>query len=448
MQALDFFNNTIIVKQLNKIAKKRMQEADGMGFFSRSMRVIIVLVIAIIIAAVLYVTKAKPEKIVREEAIPLAEVIIAEPSSITMKVEAFGTVKPRKSVKITAEVPGRIEYINPLFVEGGFLKKGELLLGIDSRSYKLNRDASIVNIKQAKADIARLEQEIVNYKTDIILAQRNLTLSTAEFNRMTKLSKGNYATKNQLDRAEMAYLQATMQVQNINNRLSLTDSIMDQKQGVLKMARVDLEKTNLALEKTDIRAGFGGYVMDKFVEEGEYVNTGQPLGHIYLKSELDVDVSIPLKKMKWLEHSMGNGSMPLVDLKIAGPAGDDASLWHGKVVRAKANIDEKTRTLPMTIEIDNMEDSQKSIYKLRPGTFVKCSINGETFENIFVLPRYLLQQNTLFIVVSGKLQKKEVKVLRKFEEKVYVQSGLKKGDQILSTPIPGAIQGMKVKIKG
>ncbi len=145
-----------------------------MGFFSRSIRVIIVLVIAISIAAVLYVTKAKPEKIEREESIPLAEVIIAEPSSITMKVEAFGTIKPRKSAKITAEVPGRIEYINPMFVEGGFLKKGELLIGIDSRTYELNRDASIVNMKQAKADIARLKQEIENYNTDIVIAQRNL----------------------------------------------------------------------------------------------------------------------------------------------------------------------------------------------------------------------------------------------------------------------------------
>ncbi|MCK5541835.1 MAG: efflux RND transporter periplasmic adaptor subunit [Desulfobacterales bacterium] len=419
-----------------------------MGFFSRSVRVIIVLAIAISIAVFLVAIKAKPEKIEREESIPLAEFIVATPSSIIMRVEAFGTVKPRKSAKITAEVPGRIEYINPLFAEGGFLKKGELLLGIDSRSYELNRDASLVNIRQAKADIARLEQEIVNYKTDILLAQRNFKLSSAEFNRMTKLSKVNYATKNQLDSSEMAYLKATMQVQDITNRLALTDSIMDQKKGVLKMARVDLEKANLALEKTKIRADFEGYVMDKFVEEGEYVNTGQALGHIYLKSQLDVDVSIPMEKMKWFEHTMKDGSMPRVDLQIAGPVGDDSLIWHGKVVRVKANIDEKTRTLPMTIEIDNIDNSPESIYKLRPGTFVKCNINGETFENIFVLPRYLINQNTLFIVENGKLQKKEVKVLRKFEEEVYIQSGLKKGDKILSTPIPGAIHGMKVKLKG
>ena len=419
-----------------------------MGFFSRSIRAVIVLIIAIIIAGALYATKAKPEKKELKKAAPLAEVIIAKPLSIVMRVEAFGTVKPRKSVKVTAEVSGRIDYISPLFVEGGFLEKDELLLKIDSRSYKLNRDAGIVNIRQAKADIARLEQEIMNYRSDIALANDNLKLSTKEFNRIAKLAKGNYATKNQLDSVEMAYLKAKMQVQEINNRLLLTDSIMEQKQSVLKMAKVELDRANLALEKTELKAPFEGYVMDKFVEEGEYVGTGQALGHVYLKSKLDVDVRIPLGKMRWLDSVMQNGSMPMVEIKMAGPAGDDSGLWHGKVARVKANIDEKTRTLPMTIEIDNVRDDHNNLYKLRPGTFVKCSIKGEKYENIFILPGYLFNKNSLFLIENGQLHKKEVKILRKFEDKVYVQDGLQQGDKILSIPIPGARQGMKVKLKG
>ncbi|MCD4742502.1 MAG: efflux RND transporter periplasmic adaptor subunit, partial [Desulfobacteraceae bacterium] len=302
--------------------------------------------------------------------------------------------------------------------------------------------------RQAKADIARLEQEIMNYRSDIDLANDNLKLSTKEFNRITKLAKGNYATKNQLDSVEMAFLKAKMQVQEINNRLLLTDSIMEQKQSVLKMAKVELDRANLALEKTELKAPFEGYVMDKFVEEGEYVGTGQALGHIYLKSKLDVDVRIPLEKMKWLDSVMQNGLMPMVEIKMAGPAGDDSGLWHGKVARVKANIDEKTRTLPMTIEIDNVGDNHSNLYTLRPGTFVKCSIKGEKLENIFILPGYLFNKNSLFLIENGQLHKKEVKILRKFEDKVYVQDGLQQGDKILSIPIPGAIEGMKVKLKG
>ncbi len=418
-----------------------------MGFFSRGIRVIIVLILAIGIAGVLYITKTKPDKKEPEKAYPIAEVLSVKPESIVMRVDAFGTVKPRKLVKLTAEVSGTIEYTNPLFVEGGFLKKNELIFRIDPRSYKLAKDACIVKLRQAKVDIARLEQEIKNLKTDIGLANDNLRLSTKEFNRIKKLSQGNYASKNMLDSSEMKYLQAKMQAQNISNRLSLTDSIMQQKQNVLKMAGVDLEKANLALGKTEIKAPFDGYVMNKFIEQGEFVAMGQPLGNIYLKSKFDVDISIPLEKMRWLSSVMEKGFLPEVEIKLAGSDIKNLHVWSGKVIRVKANIDEKTRTLPMTIEINNIDDNLSPGYKLRPGMFVKCSIQGQKYDNIFILPRHLIKQNSIFLVKNGQLHRQTIGILRKFEEQVYIQSGLQNGDKILSVPIPGAIEGMQVKLK-
>ncbi len=418
-----------------------------MGGLSKSIRALFVILVAVLIAGILFITKTKPEKIERQEMAPLAEVMVAEPSTIVMKVETFGTVKPRKSVKITAEVPGRIEYINPLFKQGGFLKKGELILRIDPRSYKFNSDACRIRIRQAKADISRLKQEIRNLKSDLILAENNLKLSTKELNRISKLARGSYASKNMLDSVEMAHLKATMQVQEINNRLALTDSIMEQKQSILKMAMVELEKADLALEKTDIKADFEGYVMDKLIEEGEYVRTGQILGRIYLKSELDVNISIPLEKMKWLDPVMENGMVPEVEIRMAGSSGDGTRVWHGKVARVNANIDEKTRTLPMIIEIDGGNNGGTALHGLRPGTFVKCSIQGQEYNNIFILPRYIFRGTTLFLVKDNQLSSREVTILRKFEDKVYVNTGLNKGDKILAIPIPGAREGMRVKLK-
>ena len=49
--------------------------------------------------------------------------ITVQPVSRAMNVDAYGTVKPGKLVKIAAEVPGEIAYISPAFVEGGVIKK-------------------------------------------------------------------------------------------------------------------------------------------------------------------------------------------------------------------------------------------------------------------------------------------------------------------------------------
>jgi len=372
----------------------------------------------------------------------------AAPVSKVMTVEAYGTVKPRKLVKIAAEVPGRIDYIHPSFIEGGMINKGALLVRIDQRSYKLDRQTGQVRIRQAKTDIESLKQDVKNLKNDIILSQANVELTQKELKRIKALSKNQFASKNSLDKAEQQYLQAKIVLQNISNRLALTSPLMEQKNIALAMARVDFQKADLAFQKTQIAADFNGWVLDKFAEEGEYVNPGQTIGSIYQKDSLDVDVRIPLEKMKWIEFFFENGSTPAAKVKVANSGSIKSYVWNAKVARVKAKIDEKTRTLPMTLEILNPDVNIKTIFNLKPGTFVKCSIVGETFENIFVVPRHLLKSgNILFTMNDKHLKMKKVTVLRKFEEEIYINGGLNPGDKIISSPLPGALEGMELTIK-
>jgi hypothetical protein len=42
---------------------------------------------------------------------------------------------------------------------------------------------------------------------------------------------------------------------------------------------------------------------------------------------------------------------------------------------------------------------------------------------------------------------KKVRVLRKFEDEIYIDHGLNLGDQIIVSPLPGALDGMELKIK-
>ena len=262
------------------------------------------------------------------------------------------------------------------------------------------------------------------------------------------MSKNQFASKNSLDRSEQQYLQAKIVLQNINNRLSLTNSLMEQKKAALTMARVDFQKADLALEKTQIKSDFNGLILDKFVEQGEYVNTGQTLGSIYEKDSLDVDVSIPLEQMEWIESFFENGKTPDAKVMVQGFGNMKSYAWNAKVARIKAKIDEKTRTLPMTIEIKNTDLQIKNIFNLKPGTFVKCSITGKTYENIYVLKRYLLKSgNILFTVNDNHLKMKKVNVLRNFEEEMYIDSGLAPGDKIIFSPLPGALEGMALTIK-
>ena len=430
--------------------KKILLNKKFVSFSIRFFRVIIVLVIAIVLAKVLISLKKEPEKKEIIKTPPSVKVIVTKPVSQVMTVDAYGTVKPGKLVKIAAEVSGKIDFIHSSFIEGEEIKKGQVLIQIDHRTYQLNRKSASVKVEQANTDITKLKKDIENLKNDIQLSKANLKLVEKEFTRIKTLSENQFASKNDLDRAEQQYLQAKIQFQNLNNQLSLTDTLMKQKIANLSIAKVDLQKADLALKKTTITSDFNGFVLNKFAETGEYINPGQAIGTIYQKENLDVDIRIPLEQLKWIGSLFENNNTPKATVIMANLDKTEPFVWNAKVSRVKAKIDETTRTLPMTLEILKPKNAKnlKNIFRLKPGAFVKCSIKGQTYKNIFVLPRYLLKQDDiLYIVNANHLEMRRISVLRKFEDEVYIDQGLKSGDQIITSPLPGAIDGMKVMIK-
>jgi len=423
------------------------------SFLFKLLRVLIVLGIAFALASWLYASRSTPEKKELVRTPPSVRVVTARSQSEVMTITAFGTVSPRQLVKIAVEVPGRIVYLNPGFLEGGLIKNKALLAKIDPRSYGLGKEAAAVRVTQARVDIKSLNQDTENLKKDMELATANVNLTQKEFERMKALSQNQFASKTSLDKAEQQYLAARIQLQSIQNRLSLIPAMLEQKKAALAMANVEFDKAALALERTRILSGFDGFVLDKQAEVGEYVNPGQILGAVYAKDALDVEVRIPLEQMRWIQTSFDNGCTPSARVSIANFDGPEKRVWDARVARIKASIDERTRTLPMILEIQTGNDDAKNgpraaLFDLKPGTFVHCKIVGETRENIFVVPRHLLKSgDILFVVTDSQLEMRPVNVLRKFEDEVYINAGLANGDKIIASPLPGAIAGMELSIK-
>jgi RND family efflux transporter MFP subunit len=413
----------------------------------RFVRVVVILAVSIGLAYVLFLLKKEPEKNQVIQTPPVVSVIEVQPVSRVMTVDAFGTITPRKSVKVAVEVPGRIVFVDPGFIEGGQFEKNDLLIQIDPETYQLEKSAATVRVSQAQTDIKNFIQEIGNLKKDIELSNANLALARKELERIRQLSENKYASTNTLDRTEQMYLQAKMQLQALENRLRLTDTAMEAKEAALAMARVDFQKAELALRRTRILAPFSGFVTEKTAESGEYVNPGQILGVIYEKGKLDVDVRIPIEKRQWFNVQMNGENRPKARIMLTNTDNRQSKVWTGCVARVMAQIDAQTRTQPLTVEIDLDNMSAAFEDGLKPGAFVKCSIIGETIDNIFVVPRHLLkQQDILYTVENQQLKMKKVDVLRKYDDEIYVQSGLSPGDKIVSSPLPGAMDGMDLSV--
>jgi len=423
------------------------------GVMFKSLRVFIVIIAAASIALLLITLKPKAERQVTVEKGRLVETMTVKAEDINMSIEAYGTVKAREALKLVAEVRGRIVKIDSSFKEGNFVKKGTALIKIDPRTYRLEVERRWVSVSQAKAELMRLEQEVNNLKASIKIATSDATLAQNEFDRLKELINKNVIAQTTVDKAEQRYLSSLERLQGLENQMALTGPLKDQYEAQRNMANVSLKQAKLDLQRSIIVAHSDSWVLEKGIEEGQHVNAGQYLGSIYRDRALDIEVSIPAKDLKWFPPDMSPTSMP--EVKIMLESEDSSLSWKGRVARIKAQMDQRTRTLPVVVEIDedkeadgNPDSRTMGSVFLRPGTFVTVMIKGRKVEQAFLLPRHMVHTgDVVYLVKDNQLKIQPVSILRSFKESVFIDQGLKNGDHVISTPLSSAADGMLVRVK-
>ena len=418
------------------------------GATFKAIRVFAVILIAIVIAAVLVILRPKAERRVVEDTGRLVEVFEARAEKVQMVIEAYGTVKPRDELLLVAEVRGQVAATDPVFEEGNFVLRGTRLIQIDPRTYELEVQRRNVQIKQAQAEIKRLEQEVINLQARIKIANSDVSLARSEYVRLKKLIDRKVIAQSTLDKAEQQYLASLERLQALENQLALTGPQKEQLLAQRDMANVMFAEAKLNLERSAIIAPFNGWVLAKTIEVGQHVTIGQSMGRIYSAGELDIEVRVPVKDFKWLPEGLNAdaGAEAEVIFKHQG----EHMIWKGQVSRVKAQMDDKTRTLPVIIEVDDASQSaeNKSAFRLRPGMFVTVKIKGKDLSRAFVLPRHVIYPGDIVYVVEGdRLQIKSVDILRTFKETVIVSKGLADGERIIKTPLSNATDGMLVRVK-
>ncbi len=416
-------------------------------FMFKSMRVVVVLGLSVAIAALLITLRPKAQRQVRTEAERLVEVLSVKSEDLNMIIDGYGTVKPRETLKLVAEIRGQIIDIDSSFKEGSFIKKGAVLIKIDPRKYSFEVDRQKIQIKQTEVEMKKLRQEIKNLDASIKISKADTALAQADFARLKKLSTRNVVSQTTLDQAEQRYLASLERLQGLENQAALTEPLKEQLKAQLDMGKVMLCQAKLDLEKTSIIALFDGWVLEKGIEKGQHVNAGQYMGSIYKDGALDVEIRIPTKDLKWFVTDLKQDAMPDVEIIFRGY--NSPHKWRGRVARIKAQMNEKTRMLPIVVEIDkdSVKDKIKSGIQLRPGMFVTALIKGKKIKQVFVLPRHVVHTgDVVYIMTDTRLKIRPVNILRRFKDSVFIDKGLSDGDLVIKTPVSDPADGMKVRI--
>ncbi len=375
---------------------------------------ILVLALFCLGAFLLVATAPSVQTVAPERTVAAVRVLTPEPRSVQLSVRTQGTVAPRTESTLVPEVSGRVTWISPALVSGGFFAAGEVLLRLDRRESELA-------VSRARAALVRAESE--------------LAFASEELDRQQGLSQRKVASPSQLSAAQRARRVA--------------------KAGVDE-ARAALEQAQWDLERTAIIAPFQGRVRDEQVDVGQFVTRGAPVATLYATDYAEIRLPIADHQLAYLElPSMRRGSddpesAPRVKLH-ARFAGRDLQ-WRGRIVRTEGEIDARSRMVHVVARVEDPYGMQggtdaRDQPPLAVGLFVHAEISGPTVEGVLVVPRYAMRDETTLLVVDAddRLRLREVEVLRIDRDEVLIKGALAPGERICLSPLQVVVEGMPVR---
>jgi RND family efflux transporter MFP subunit len=339
----------------------------------------------------------------REAARTWVRVVEVGSDTVSMVVESEGTVRPARESVLSAEVGGRVSYVSPSLVDGAAVSADELLVRIEPADYALQ-----VTLREA---------EVVEAEKNLELAREEAAAARDEWVRLRGGDPPPLVAKQpQLAAAEAG----------------------------LRAARARLGQARRNLERTEIRAPFAGLITEKSVDLGQYLPPGSPIARLLGTEAAEVRVFLEGDDLQWISvpgfTAEGEGSSAAVRVELAGETRE----WPGRVARAGAGIDERTRLIPLVVQVEKPYASQPP---LAFGSFAAVSIEGREVAGVSLLPPASVRPGGVVWVVDeeDRLRRKRVEVLRRLGERLVVRPGFPSGTRVVLTPPATATEGMLVE---
>ncbi len=310
---------------------------------------------------------------------------VAKADQWPMTLSAIGTVSAVHGVTVSADLPGIVDKI--AFESGQSVKQGDLLVQLDTRQEQAQLAAA-----QAQLELARLNLE-----------------------RMQRLVDTQIGAQADLDRTKAEFKAAEGTVGNIR----------------------------ATIDRKTIRAPFAGVLGIRQVNLGEYMNGGTPIVPLQSLQPVYVNFSVPQQEIARMT----------VGSEVRVTSSESRAVATGKVTAIDSVIDPATRNIAVQATLPNPDG------KLHPGMFVETNMVLGKASEVITIPASSINHapygDSVFIVTDLKDPKGEtyrgvrqqfVKVGAGRGDQVAVESGLKAGDEVVTSGVFKLRNGAAVQV--
>ncbi len=382
-----------------------------------SLRATLLLCAALVLAGIVSLTviyntepEVQRESAVRENAM-LVDVISAEAGTFRPIIEAMGTVTPAREVTLRPRISGEVLSMAAEFVPGGEVAAGDELLRLDSADYRIALEQRQGELQQALAAL-----EIEHGRQQIAIRD---------------------------------YRQLNKDLEPENRALVLREPQLKSAEAVVRAARAAVERAQLDLDRTTVKAPFHAQVLSREVNLGSQVSSGDALARLVGVDTYWVETTLPLDRLRWLTFAEENsdGSPVSVRHRTAWPEGETRD---GYLYRLVGELEGDTRMARVIVAVDDPlgRGGDDEAPALLIGSFVECRIHGRPIENVVRIPRSLVRKDdTVWLKRDGKLVIQPVDIVFQDAAHAFVGKGLSAGDQVVTTSLATVKEGISLRLK-
>jgi membrane fusion protein (multidrug efflux system) len=335
---------------------------------------------------------------------PSIAVVAVEAQSVPLRFQYAGRVAAFREVEIRARVPGIL--LEKSFVEGTAVKEDDVLYRIDPATYEVELARARAQRQEAQAQVDRTRRD----------AERTVTLFQRQIS--SEKARDDAVSAHELAKATLAGAEAAVRAAEIN------------------------------LGYTTIKAPVPGIASLRVLPEGSLVGTSANDSLLTRVSQIDqvyVHFSFTDTEANEIRELIGGADgKSLADGKLQAKIsfGDGKSYPRaGRVDFTDSSVDLQTGTVRARAIVPNPESV------LRPGQFVRVSVEGITRHNTIVVPQAAVMQGPqgqfVFAVdAENKASIRPISIGREVTNGWIVEKGLKAGDRIVTEGVikvrPGA----------
>jgi membrane fusion protein (multidrug efflux system) len=386
-----------------------------------------------------------------EPELPSVGVVESRRMDVPVEFTPNATTRALESVTIRARVRGFLTERH--FVEGAFVKKGQLLLVIDEEPYKVALRSALASQAEAASELRKAQQSKAREvaAAQVALDHAQLILAQVQERRSRTLLARNAGTVEDLDKTEADRKKWEAQV--VADRAKDQQSQSDYEVGIasataqLEAGRAAVRDAELSLGYCRMYAPLDGKIGEAKVKVGNLVGPesagGGAFSELATIQQLDpmgVDVRLSSRDLERIGGLLSKGLA--VRLTRPGASGAQEHPYTGEGYFIDNTIDETTSTFLAKARMPNPDGS------LLPGEYVKLRLVVDRLAGAIVVPAPAVIETDSGPVVhivnrEGKVAVQRVDAAGTHEGLRIITSGLEAGVPVIVDGLqmvqPGAV---------